>query len=46
VATGYLAPEGVVHLSDYAMFHAATAVLVRHRSSVTLTHTGLIGSLE
>ena len=37
-------PESVVHLSYYAMFHAASAVLLRHRSSVALTHTGLIGA--
>lgn len=38
------APESVVHLAYYAMFHAATAVLLRHRDSAALTHTGLIGA--
>lgn len=38
------APESVVHLSYYAMFHAATAVLLRHRTSVAITHSGLIGA--
>jgi uncharacterized protein (UPF0332 family) len=38
------APESVVHLCYYAMFHAATAVLLRHRTSVAMTHTGLIGA--
>ena len=39
-------PESVVHLSYYAMFHAATAVLLRHRASVAMTHTGLIGASD
>lgn len=38
------APESVVHLCNYARFHAATAVLLRHRGSVAMTHTGLIGA--
>lgn len=38
------APESVVHLSYYAMFHAATAVLLRHRGKAALTHAGLIGA--
>lgn len=38
------APESVVHLSYYAMFHAATAVLLRHRDKAALTHAGLIGA--
>ena len=38
------APESVVHLSYFAMFHAATAVLLRHRDSSALTQTGLIGA--
>ena len=38
------APESVIHLSYYAMFHAATAVLLRHRDMTTLTHEGLIGT--
>ena len=38
------APESVVHLAYYAMFHAATEVLLKHRDSVALTHTGLIGA--
>jgi uncharacterized protein (UPF0332 family) len=38
------APESVVHLCYYAMFHAATAVLLRHRATVALTHTGLVGT--
>jgi len=36
------APESVVHLSYYAMFHAATAVLLKHRGKAALTHAGLI----
>jgi uncharacterized protein (UPF0332 family) len=38
------APESVVHLCYYAMLHAATAVLLRHRASVAITHSGLIGA--
>jgi uncharacterized protein (UPF0332 family) len=38
------APESVVHLCYYAMFHAATAVLLRHRATLAMTHTGLIGA--
>lgn len=38
------APESVIHLCYYAMFHAATAVLLRHRDNAALTHTGLIGT--
>ena len=38
------APESVIHLSYYAMFHAATAVLLKHRDKATLTHSGLIGA--
>jgi len=38
------APEGIVHLSYYAMFHAATAVLIRHRDGPSRTHVGLIGT--
>ncbi len=37
-------PETVIHLCYYAMFHAATTVLLRHRSAAPLTHTGLIGA--
>ena len=37
-------PESVIHLSYYAMFHAATAVLLRHRDKAALTHSGLIGA--
>lgn len=36
------APESVIHRAYYAMLHAATAVLLRHRGGVALTHTGLI----
>lgn len=38
------APEAVVHLCYYAMFHAATGVLLRHRDQAIVTHTGLIGA--
>ncbi len=38
------APEGIVHLSYYAMFHAATAVLIKHRDGPSRTHVGLIGA--
>ncbi|NEX21835.1 HEPN domain-containing protein [Thiorhodococcus mannitoliphagus] len=38
------APEAVVHLCYYAMFHGATAVLLRHRDQAVVTHTGLIGA--
>lgn len=38
------APESIVHLAYYAMFHAATAVLLKHRNRATVTHTGLIGA--
>ena len=38
------APESLVHLSYYAMFHAATAVLIQNRDETTKTHVGLIGS--
>jgi uncharacterized protein (UPF0332 family) len=38
------APESVVHLAYYAMFHAATAVLLKHRDSAATTHAGLIGA--
>jgi uncharacterized protein (UPF0332 family) len=38
------APESVVHLSYYAMFHAATAVLLRHHNRSAVTHMGLIGA--
>ncbi len=38
------APEALVHLSYYAMFHAATAVLIAHRDEAAKTHVGLIGS--
>jgi uncharacterized protein (UPF0332 family) len=38
------APESVIHLAYYAVFHAATAVLLRHRGRAGLTHTGLIGA--
>ena len=38
------APESVVHLAYHAMFHAATAVLLKHRDRAAMTHTGLIGA--
>lgn len=38
------APESVIHLCYYAMFHAAMAVLLCHRQQVAITHTGLIGA--
>jgi len=38
------APESVIHLAYYAMFHAATAVLLKHREKTALTHAGLIGA--
>lgn len=38
------APESVIHLAYYAMFHAATAVLLKHRDKVALTHAGIIGA--
>ena len=38
------AQESVIHLAYYAMFHAATAVLLRHRDQAALTHSGLIGA--
>ncbi len=38
------APESIVHLSYYAMFHAATAVLIKHRDESSRTHVGLIGA--
>jgi uncharacterized protein (UPF0332 family) len=38
------APEAVAHLAYYAMFHAATAVLLRNRQAVPKTHRGLIGT--
>lgn len=37
------APEAVVHLAYYAMFHAATAVLIAAGERPALTHGGLIG---
>lgn len=37
------APEAIIHLSYYAMFHAATAVLLGAGETQTLTHGGLIG---
>lgn len=38
------APESVVHLAYYAMFHAATAVLLKQGNSTAVTHSGLIGA--
>jgi uncharacterized protein (UPF0332 family) len=38
------APESVIHLCYYAMFHAATAVLLKHRDKAAMTHAGLIGA--
>lgn len=38
------APEAVIHLSYYAMFHAATAFLLKSGERSVLTHGGLIGS--
>jgi len=37
------APEAVIHLAYYAMFHAATAVLLEAGTAPALTHGGLIG---
>lgn len=36
-------PEGAIHLCYYAMFHAATAVMIRHGRH-TATHRGLIAA--
>jgi uncharacterized protein (UPF0332 family) len=38
------APEAVAHLADYAMFHAATALLICSGQAVPKTHRGLIGT--
>ena len=38
------APEAIVHLSYYAMFHAATSVLLRRGFEPAKTHGGLIGT--
>lgn len=38
------APESLVHLCYYAMFHAATAMLLHHQATAAMTHTGLIGA--
>lgn len=38
------APEAVIHLAYYAMYHAATAVLLEGAGQPALTHGGLIGA--
>jgi uncharacterized protein (UPF0332 family) len=36
-------PEGVVHLSYYAMFHSAAAILLERKGSAPKTHSATIG---
>jgi len=38
------APEAIAHLSYYAMFHAATAVLIARGPTPARTHQGVIGA--
>jgi uncharacterized protein (UPF0332 family) len=38
-----VAPEGVIHLTYYAMFHAAAAVLLDRKGSAPKTHSTTIG---
>ncbi|WP_414731384.1 HEPN domain-containing protein [Vineibacter terrae] len=37
-------PDGVVHLSYYAMFHAAAAVLIERTGSAPKTHSAMVAN--